>query len=76
MVVALRKKLLAFFFFLFNCFGSSSVVSVELQTDGGCDQLLGQFAALNSCFLSSPGKGGRLDRSVWLATQGTSLFWM
>lgn len=43
MAVALRKKLLAFFF---NCFGSSSVVCVELQTDRGCDQLLGQCLLL------------------------------
>lgn len=45
MTVACRKKLLAFFS-PFNCFGSSSVVCVELQTDGGCDQLLGQCLLL------------------------------
>lgn len=37
-----EKKLLDFF----NCFGSSSVVCVELRTDGGCDQLLGQRVLL------------------------------
>lgn len=65
--VALRKKLLVWFFFFFNCFGSSSVVCVELQTDGGCDQLLGQCLLLQiaiSCLLQ--GKvAGWIEASGW-----------